>query len=65
MDKVKITCTRNNMSVPATLVQKSATNLKVHLPASDSVIFLEWDKTQYVGKSAGMEFISDGKVIKE
>lgn len=64
MDKVKITCTRNGMSVPATLVQKSDTRLKVHVPASDSVISMTWEKTQYVGQSAGMEFTSDGKVIK-
>lgn len=65
MDKVKITCTRNGMSVPATLVQKSDTKLKVHLPASDSVIYLEWETNKYVGKSAGIEFTSDGKVIKD
>jgi len=65
MDKVKITCTKNKMTVPATLVQKSDTKLKVHLPASDSVIYLEKEGNQYVGTSAGMEFTSDGKVIKE
>jgi hypothetical protein len=53
------------MTVPATLVQKSDTKLKVHLPASDSVIYLEWETNKYVGKSAGMEFTSDGKVIKD
>jgi hypothetical protein len=64
MDKVKITCTKNGMSVPATLVQKSDTKLKVHLPASDSVIYMTWEKDKYVGQSAGMEFTSDGKVIR-
>lgn len=65
MDKVMITCMANNMSMAATLVTKTNDMLKVHLPASDSVIVMRKDRFSYTGKSAGLEFTSDGKVIKE
>ena len=65
MDKVTIVCVKNKMAVPATLVSKTDTKLKVHLPASDSVIYMEKEGAVYSGVSAGITFTSDGKIIKE
>ncbi len=65
MQKVTIICSSNGMSASATLVTKTADMLKVHLPASDSIIIMKFVRNEYVGKAAGLEFTSSGVILKD
>ena len=53
------------MSALATLVTKTPEMLKVHLPASDSIIVMRFVRNEYVGKAAGLEFTSSGVIQKD
>jgi hypothetical protein len=57
VDKVKVTCTNNDRTVDATVIQRSQKRLVVNLAGSMEVILTRDDlKKPFVGRMAGMEF---------
>lgn len=65
MEKVNITSSNSKRTIEATLIQKTKEQLIVYVAQSGLKIHLNWERNEYVGKAAGMEFVSDGKIIED
>jgi len=56
-DKIKITCTNNDRTVDAAVVQRSLKRLVVAFPGAGELVLTRDDVTKpFVGRMAGMEF---------
>jgi hypothetical protein len=63
MELVKLTCTENNKTLDASVLKKSDRFLEVVVEGTDTKVTLAKkspDERVYVGRMAGLEFISTG-----
>jgi hypothetical protein len=64
VEQVTLKCTSNGRTAPANVVSITKDLLRVYLPGSDTMLSMVWQKDQYVGNKAGLEFTSTGKVVR-
>lgn len=63
-EQVLLNCTDTGKSVKVNLVSVTKELLRVFIPGSDTVLNMPWKTNQYVGNKAGLEFTSNGKVVR-